>query len=163
MFKGRKRGQYENPAFDNIATKGDSRACIVSEEQINAWLRINGKKPFTDVAVKSLSSPDVELDLQVNHIPFLQFLIMYFDSWSPGVILSLFWTAVLHLKVVAKHTKHYSEMHSSIILLFGQPRPWSFSPLDRGLFICLLKDLLVCHNACIVKVKIICRAYNFSA
>lgn len=86
MFKGRKRGQSENPTSDNIAMKGDSRACIVSEEQINAWLRINGKKPFTDVAVKSLSSSDVELDLQVNHIPFLQFVIMYYDSWCYSII-----------------------------------------------------------------------------
>lgn len=77
MYKGRKRGQYANPTSDNIVRKGNSKVCIVSEEQINAWRRINGQKPFTDAAVKSLSSSDVELDLQVSHILFILFVIMY--------------------------------------------------------------------------------------
>ncbi|XP_078173942.1 uncharacterized protein LOC144567629 isoform X3 [Carex rostrata] len=137
VFKGQKRGQYENPAFDNIATKGDSRACIVSEEQINAWLRINGKKPFTDVAVKSLSSPDVELDLQKEYMRYKQLqgwkhlvvyksrihaLGLYTSCFIPhGAMVVEYVGEIVRLRVADKREKEYQsgqKLHSKSACYF---------------------------------------------
>ncbi|CAL9075201.1 unnamed protein product [Musa textilis] len=67
-FKGRKREKGYKP---NTRRPCDNAVCIVSQEQINAWLHINGQKSCTRGVVRPPCS-DVEYDLRKEYIRYKQ-------------------------------------------------------------------------------------------
>ncbi|KAJ8461757.1 hypothetical protein OPV22_034683 [Ensete ventricosum] len=67
-FKGRKREKGYKPKTHKPCDNG---VCIVSQEQINAWLHINGQKSCTRGVVRPPCS-DVEYDLRKEYIRYKQ-------------------------------------------------------------------------------------------
>ncbi|XP_058111386.1 uncharacterized protein LOC131254706 [Magnolia sinica] len=68
-YKGRKKG--EGLRNDFHVQSGDSNGCLVTQEQINAWLHINGQKACIKGLVKPPAS-DIEYDCRKEYARYKQ-------------------------------------------------------------------------------------------